>query len=666
MSNAPLSFVPYKALRWLLLCVAACGLPPAYAASLAPELLPRVQSATFEVVVPKPTADPLSYEKPLPLDLLPFQERNDKYFSIGTAFALGNNRYVTAAHVLDAALGGLYDAPALRDAAGHVYAIDQITKFSLGQDFAMFSLAQPPAQAGALEVDTRPALNQTVFAVGNALGTGVVVRDGLYTSNTPEEENGRWQWMRFSAAASPGNSGGPLLDQHGKVIGIVLMKSPNENLNYALPIGEVLKAPDHLAQIDKRFSYQANFLDAVQVGNFKQQFALPKSFADFSTTFQKLYDGFYDELLRGLLDKHADELFPHGAGSQRLLHASADMRGFPAWLRRDSAGNWALWSPAHDRKSLGDNGYVESGKAGNDVLLLHLRKPDTIQAAALYGDPKQYMDLLLKGWAFNRSVGTDKVRITSFGKPTRDSLYTDAYGRRWQVRVWPVAYSNVLVLSYSLPVPNGYVGMLELAHANSAHAALDEMQAQCDFVDVAYSGTLAQWKDYLAQTTLLPGNLAGIKLDIDYGHRFSYRSNRLELAYGPELLKIAPNSLLELGFSFVDAHGGKAGLEVGDIGVRAQADEPERINLSRHVAPAEHGGDRGDDWWNKLKQRQHPDDAVAYASKGETRIGSLWGHPADNAQLLYRATYSADGNVPQDAMKAKLDLLLKSVQVNEH
>ncbi|HEY8287755.1 MAG TPA: serine protease, partial [Acetobacteraceae bacterium] len=90
----------------------------------------------------------------------------------------------------------------------------------------VFSLASPPAE-DALTPDTRPPLNQVVYSVGNALGTGIVIRDGLYTSDTPEQQDGSWKWMRFSAAASPGNSGGPLLDASGKLIGVVLMKSAN-------------------------------------------------------------------------------------------------------------------------------------------------------------------------------------------------------------------------------------------------------------------------------------------------------------------------------------------------------------------------------------------------------------------------------------------------------
>ena len=142
----------------------------AHAASLDPAVLPKIQAATFEVVAAKPLNDPLTYEKPLPLELLPFQERNDKYFSIGTAFAIGNNRYVTAGHVLQVGIGSLWGPPALRDASGNVYAIDKIEKYSLQEDFVVFSLVKPPANAAALEVNTSPSLNAVGLRRGQRAG----------------------------------------------------------------------------------------------------------------------------------------------------------------------------------------------------------------------------------------------------------------------------------------------------------------------------------------------------------------------------------------------------------------------------------------------------------------------------------------------------------------
>ena len=89
-------------------------------AGLTPELQHAIRESTFEVVMKKPEKDPVSYEKPLPLDLLPFYERNDAYRSVGTAFSLGHNTYVTAAHVLIAGIASQYGEPSLRRADGTV------------------------------------------------------------------------------------------------------------------------------------------------------------------------------------------------------------------------------------------------------------------------------------------------------------------------------------------------------------------------------------------------------------------------------------------------------------------------------------------------------------------------------------------------------------------
>jgi S1-C subfamily serine protease len=237
-------------------------------ADLEPQLLNQIQAATFEVVAAKPLTDPLTYARPLPTELLPFQERNDQYYSVGSAFSIGNNRFVTAAHVLATGIGSLWGSPALRDANGRVYPIDKIEKFSLARDFVVFTVSGNP-NSGVLKINTQPLLHEAVYAVGNALGTGVVVRDGVYTSMTPEDLDGRWKWLRFSAAASPGNSGGPLLDKDGAILGVVLMKSPGENLNYALPIEELVNAPDRQATFDNRVSYQLAILSPDEFSRFQ-------------------------------------------------------------------------------------------------------------------------------------------------------------------------------------------------------------------------------------------------------------------------------------------------------------------------------------------------------------------------------------------------------------
>lgn len=642
----------------------------AHAASLDPALLPKIQAATFEVVQAKPVDDPLIYERPLPLDLLPYQERTDKYHSIGTAFAIGDNRYVTAGHVLLAGMDSLWGPPELRDASGKVYPIGRIEKFSLRKDFVVFSLAQPVPAATALEIDSKPALNQVVYTVGNALGTGVVIRDGLYTSNTPEEQDGSWQWMRFSAAASPGNSGGPLLDKDGKLIGVVLMRSPNENLNYALPISAVLDAPDNVAVLDQRIPYQFDVFDSTLSNLFKAQFALPRTLADFSATYQQLLGAYEDSQLKALLAKEPDRLFPRGQGSHRLLYSQVPMRGFPALIARNNAGEWGLSGRVGSRTTLPDNGYVESGLAAGHTLLFHLRKPDSISASQLYAKPEVLMDALLKVGFVKRRVGPEQVLVTSLGKPMQDTVHVDAWQRRWQVRVWAVPYLNGKVMAFSLPVPDGSVTLMSLMPASGEYDYLINMRAMTDFVFATYSGTLAQWKDYLHETTLLPAAFADIRIDADYGKRFRYTSKRLTFAFTPALQKVEADSLLQLGFGFFVDHG-RPVWDVADVRVwkTKAADDSDWVNIERRVAPPDDLGDDARTRWLRVEQRQHPYDAVARLDNDVMKIAAVVGSPSAAGaapDFLYTAFYGVQGSQPQATMKARLDLLTQDLRVLEH
>lgn len=633
----------------------------AHAASPDPVMVPKIDAATFEVVIPKAVDDPLTYEKPLPLDLLPYQERTDKYFSVGTAFSLGNNRYVTAGHVLMVALGDLTGPPALRDASGHVYAIDKIEKFSLQQDFVMFSLKEQPGNA-AFETNTKPALNSVVYAVGNALGTGVIIRDGLYTSDTPEEENGRWKWVRFSAAASPGNSGGPLLDQDGKVIGVVLMKSANENLNYALPISEVLNAPSNLAVMDNRMSYQLDILDYDQNGHFKAQFPLPVSYADFSATFLKLQNDYNEQQLKALLQQQSGELFPHGAGSNHILRDTPELSFFPELIVHNRSGQWEYAGRELNRVPLTSNGYVASGYVGHNFLM-HLRRPDDMKAATFYDDPKQMMDLVLKTGYWYRQVGPEKIKITSLGKPTTDSTYTDSWQRHWKVYVWPQPYINTEVVMFALPVPDGYAIIMRMNPSIITHDSMIDLKALTDFFNVDYGGTLTQWKEFLAQSALLPDALKATRIDVDYGKRFSYDSNKIAFNYPSTLQTIAPDNMLAVGVGYYGEHD-KFALEISGLQIRLNATDPDRVSIKRHVAPSSDLDDNIKEIWSKLLHKQHPYDGIPYSDGDEMDVARVVEASGNSTPSeLYTAFYGTQGTHKPEDMKAKLDLLIGTFKI---
>lgn len=655
-------------LGWLglLVLVSGLGMSTVRAASLDAALLPKIQAATFEVVQAKPANDPLTYEKPLPLDLLPYQERTDKYYSIGTAFSIGHGRYVTAGHVLLAGMNSLWGPPELRDASGHVYAIDRIEKFSLGKDFVVFSLAGQPSGDAALPVNAKPELNQGVYAVGNALGTGVVIRDGLYTSNTPEEQNGAWKWMRFSAAASPGNSGGPLLDKDGNVIGVVLMKSANENLNYALPIGEVLEAPEGKAVIDSRMVYQLDIFDTLQNGIFKDEFALPADLADFYRSFQARFGAFGEAQLKALLAKESAELFPNGQNSALLLYEQTKMDSTPKLIVRGSDGKWARAGFQSRNFALDDNGYVDIAVTGRNALI-HISRPGDMDGAKYYGDAKLRMDLLAKTGMFQRTVAGEKTRITSLGEPVSEAVHVDRWQRSWKVGVWPLPYANVEVVAYSLPVPDGSAILIRIVSAANEYETKLDLDALTDFVNVSYIGNLAQWKDFLKQTALLPPVFRNIHIDFDYGRRFSYASQRISYSLTSDVQKIMPRSELWLGFRFL-LEGGQPVWDAALVDLwEDEGSDKNNVDVQRFVEPPPGVGEDMSDKWRKLAARGYPYNGVARNEDGLMKINAVAAQAGvASPKVLYTAFCGIEGSQPQAFMKGKLDLLMKNLQVTEH
>jgi len=485
---------------------------PAPAALSPGQLLQLAEQSTFEVVLPKFEPDYVHYEKPLPLELLSYRERTDKFWSIGTAFAIAPDTYVSAAHVLLGGIGSPLGRPQLRDAQGHTYPIEQVVKFSLHEDYVVFR-ARGAIASRVLEAERSATTGSSVYAVGNALGDGVVLRDGLLTSLTPEDQDGRWKWLRFSAAASPGNSGGPLLDAEGHVLGVVTAKSPSENLNYALPIGRVLDG-QQAAVFDVRSSFSLPILRQQMVTVFKDSFALPASWDDFARTLIDHSARQFADSEHRLLEEHAAELPPRG-NAGRLL-ATLD-RGTPfGLLHQQDDDTWGISSPEQPEETSlpGDAGTLWTGSLPG-AFSFRLERPLQHAAPGLYHDDVAFMDTILKGLKFPRVIGSQAIRITSLGAPQQQELHTDRFGRIWQMRTWSVGYSDMLLVTLALPTPDGYAGLLQATRAGQYRDTVLGLQLLADYAHVRYRGSPAQWQELLAENKLCPEFLRGITFGKD-------------------------------------------------------------------------------------------------------------------------------------------------------
>lgn len=76
-------------------------------------------------------------------------------------------------------------------------------------------------------------VGESVIVIGNPIGLEHTMTDGMVSSRRVYEGK---KYIQMSAPVSPGNSGGPVFNEYGDVIGVTVAKLWGENLNLAIPI----------------------------------------------------------------------------------------------------------------------------------------------------------------------------------------------------------------------------------------------------------------------------------------------------------------------------------------------------------------------------------------------------------------------------------------------
>jgi hypothetical protein len=633
-------------------------------------ILQTVKQTVYEVVIPKPENDPLTYEKPLPLDLLPFKVRNDKYFPVGSAFAINDSLLVTAAHVLRLHLHTQYGPHKLRDAAGNVYEIKNIVAYSSYRDAVLFTIDRK-GPLKKLPVSRTFTIDQTVYAVGNALGEGVVIRDGLLTSTYPEAEEGLYELLRFSAAASPGNSGGPLLNKKGEVIGMVTQKSSNENLNYAVPMSEVLSILKKPGELKIKLIYGLPNCNFQKVGTCRGSIKLPATQQQCRQELSAMYIAGCRAMLDSILIENRDKYFPNGPNSHNVLYSNQTTT-FPYLIGQANDGTWTSFGPKETSTSdLGDNGklYVASGMFGYEFF--QLDSPDSIQVSRYLEDGRFLMDNLLKGVTFNRSIGSSKTRIISLGAPVESGERTDSYGRKWLVRTWIIPYTDEKVMLFALPVPMGLVGFLRAYDLGMFDSGIvPDMEYMLDYLTISYYGTMKRWAQFTAMSSALPAIFRDIGFSYTAGKTIAVRTPRLAINYTLGVFAISDNSDLQFKFNYFPDNGRM----VWDISGFLIGEDKLNNNYAtviRYINPPGTVSEGIKDTWQEIVSGNFPFNGTASFSNDKTFISDL--HPKykkaktspGSMPFLYTTSVIMEGKIKDRVIEAKLKALNKSVIISE-
>jgi len=117
------------------------------------------------------------------------------------------------------------------------------------QYVTFFNLTNPSDASYNTDSAVKLLYGESVIAIGNAFGYGISVTEGVVSAPVRYFEDGSVvsEVIQTDAAINSGNSGGPLVNKWGSVIGINSFKivtSSSENLGYAIPANIVLSYLD--------------------------------------------------------------------------------------------------------------------------------------------------------------------------------------------------------------------------------------------------------------------------------------------------------------------------------------------------------------------------------------------------------------------------------------
>lgn len=191
---------------------------------------------------------------------------------------LTNNHVVEGAQSVEVALANKkrYKAAVLGTDKAHDIALLQINN-------------APDLQPAVLADSSHLAVGQRVYAIGNPFGfQGTMTRGIISALRSVELPSGVKidNAIQTDAAVNPGNSGGPLLNSHGEVIGITTMIAGNPNggaaqsagIGFAIPISTAKAVLDDFARYGRVRRPSMDVVTLEISPDLAQQIGLPQEY----------------------------------------------------------------------------------------------------------------------------------------------------------------------------------------------------------------------------------------------------------------------------------------------------------------------------------------------------------------------------------------------------
>jgi len=175
--------------------------------------------------------------KPSVLAITTF-DSNGEALMTGSGFFINPGMVVTNLHVIRGATSAVVKT---LDGKGRTYPVKGTVSVDEEGDLALLSIEMPAERTRPIEFATMlPEEGETIFVVGNPLKLEGSVSDGIVSAVREVPNVGKI--IQVTAPVSHGNSGSPIFNLKGQVVGVITVKVTNgQNINLAISSGRVAK-----------------------------------------------------------------------------------------------------------------------------------------------------------------------------------------------------------------------------------------------------------------------------------------------------------------------------------------------------------------------------------------------------------------------------------------
>lgn len=180
--------------------------------------------------------------------------------SLGSGFFVADDVIATNMHVIAKAAHG--DAKLV--GRSQTYAISGLVGKDEEHDLALLKIGG--ARGAALEIGDSGKLSvgDEIYVLGNPEGLEGTLSNGIVSGI---RQVGGDNVLQITAPISPGSSGGPVLDQQGRVVGIAVATfKEGQNLNFAVPatyLAQLMRRMTELHALQPTFAKVRSTLDAM-------------------------------------------------------------------------------------------------------------------------------------------------------------------------------------------------------------------------------------------------------------------------------------------------------------------------------------------------------------------------------------------------------------------